>query len=174
MTKKVLHTLTLSLLMGLLVTACGKKNSTTVSEAGDANTSSNAAAGENGGFDSSDISDEDAKAILSNLPTVYFDFDQYALTSAQRNQLKTIAEVLKKNSTVKVSIQGHCDERGSSEYNLALGDKRAQSVLEYLGDLGVSEQRLEGVSFGEERPAANGDGESVWSRNRRAELVVIN
>ncbi|MEZ4705436.1 MAG: peptidoglycan-associated lipoprotein Pal [Bdellovibrionota bacterium] len=172
MTKKVFQLLTLAVVMGLTVTGCAKKNATSVSEAGDKASTSTSGADEDG-FDATNITDEEAKAILASLPTVYFDFDQYALNTTQRKQLKTVAEVLKKNSTVRVSIQGHCDERGSTEYNLALGDRRAQSVLEYLEDLGVSQQRLEGVSFGEERPVATGDDESAWARNRRAELVVV-
>jgi peptidoglycan-associated lipoprotein len=107
------------------------------------------------------------------LQTVYFDFDRWNLRDDARRALRSNAESLKTNPAWGVvTVAGHCDERGSEEYNVALGDRRAEAVKRYLVDLGVPSSRLHAVSFGESRPAVRGEGEAAWSRNRRAELVV--
>jgi peptidoglycan-associated lipoprotein len=107
------------------------------------------------------------------LQTVYFDFDRWNLRDDARRALRSNAELLQTNPAWGVvTVAGHCDERGSEEYNLALGDRRADAVKRYLVDLGVSSARLHTVSFGESRPAVPGEGEPAWSRNRRAELAV--
>jgi peptidoglycan-associated lipoprotein len=106
------------------------------------------------------------------LSTVYFDFDRSDLTEPTRQTLRKNADWLEGHGELNVVVEGHCDERGSIEYNLALGERRANAVRDYLIDLGVERSRLRIVSFGEERPAVPGTGESVWSRNRRAEFVL--
>lgn len=103
--------------------------------------------------------------------TVYFAFDDYTLSPDAQESLNTLSEFLKGSPSTVVQIEGHCDERGSIEYNLALGERRAQSVKNYLVQLGIDPARLPTISYGEEKPAASGSGESAWSQNRRAEFV---
>jgi peptidoglycan-associated lipoprotein len=107
---------------------------------------------------------------LTDLQTVYFDFDRSDIRADARDALMANAERIKASSG-NVTIQGHCDERGSTEYNLALGERRASAVKRYLVDLGVASSRLQTVSFGEDRPAVQGHDESAWRYNRRADFV---
>lgn len=102
--------------------------------------------------------------------TVYFDLDSYVVKDEYRSLLEAQARTLSANRAKKLSIEGHTDERGGSEYNLALGQKRAQAVLKTLTVLGASESQMEAVSFGKERPAVQGSDEAAWAKNRRAEL----
>ncbi len=104
---------------------------------------------------------------------VFFDFDKFDIKAEYRDQLKEKAEILKKFPQLRVLVEGHCDERGTAEYNLALGERRARTVKEYLMVLGVDAGQIEVVSFGEERPAVTGTGEAVWSQNRRGEFKII-
>ena len=101
---------------------------------------------------------------------VYFDFDSFVIKPEFQGLLDGHAKVLSRTNGKRMVIEGHTDERGGREYNLALGQKRAEAVVKSLSLLGVPEAQLEAVSFGEERPAANGADEAAWSRNRRAEL----
>ena len=101
---------------------------------------------------------------------VYFDFDSFVIKDEFQSLLDGHAKVLARTSGKRMVIEGHTDERGGREYNLALGQKRAEAVVKSLTLLGVPEKQLEAVSFGEERPAATGGEESAWARNRRAEL----
>ena len=105
---------------------------------------------------------------------VYFKFDDYTLTHEGMERLDALAKYLKNNHEKKLRIEGHCDERGSTEYNLALGELRAQAVRQYLNTLNIDSKSLDLVSFGEEKPAANGVGESNWAQNRRAEFTFLN
>ena len=105
-----------------------------------------------------------------NLSTVYFDFDQANLGSHAKSALKEVAKCLASRSSTKIGVAGHCDERGSTEYNLALGERRAAAVKVFLSDLGIAGSRISTVSYGEERPAVPGQGESAWGKNRRVEL----
>lgn len=108
------------------------------------------------------------------LEAVYFDFDKSDLRQDARDALSKNAEaLLKQVADAKVKIEGHCDERGSDEYNLALGDRRAKSVAKYLITLGVAADRIETISYGKEKPAVDGHDEAAWSKNRRAEFVII-
>lgn len=108
-----------------------------------------------------------SEATLSNV--VYFDFDQYSLTAESRAVLLAHADKLK-GASVAVRLEGHADERGSREYNMALGEKRANAVRDFLVTQGVSGSSLEVVSFGEEQPAATGSDEASWAQNRRVEV----
>lgn len=105
---------------------------------------------------------------VSDLIDVFFAFDQADLTSEGRNDLARNARLLKTVSGVKVVIEGHCDERGTSEYNLGLGERRADTVKTYLVSLGVSASRIRTISYGEEKPFAAGHNEEAWQQNRRA------
>ncbi len=100
---------------------------------------------------------------------LYFDFDLSTLTPQTRAALTRVAAALR-TSTGRVRLEGHADERGTREYNIALGERRAKAVYDFLVLQGVSASRLETISYGEERPAANGTGERVWSQNRRVEI----
>lgn len=104
--------------------------------------------------------------------TIYFSYDDYTLTSDSQARLSKIADSLKSSASAAVQIEGHCDERGSIEYNMALGERRAQSVKNYLTQLGVDGARLSTISYGEEKPVVKGHNEAAWSKNRRAEFVV--
>ncbi|MFV0349561.1 MAG: peptidoglycan-associated lipoprotein Pal [Halodesulfovibrio sp.] len=104
---------------------------------------------------------------------VYFEFDKFDIKADYRDSLKNKAAVMKKFPQLRVLVEGHCDDRGTEEYNLALGERRARAVKEYLMVLGVSASQIEVVSFGEERPAVEGKGEAVWSKNRRAAFKII-
>jgi peptidoglycan-associated lipoprotein len=114
-----------------------------------------------------------AGTALMAAPTqrvVYFDFDSFVIKDEFKGVLDGHAKVLVRDGGKRMVIEGHTDERGGREYNLALGQKRAEAVLKSLTLLGVADRQLEAVSFGEERPAVAGADESAWSRNRRAEL----
>lgn len=106
------------------------------------------------------------------LADVHFDFDQAALTDKARADLERHALWLQNHREVKVTVEGHCDERGTVEYNLALGEQRARAAREYLVSLGVAPERLATVSYGKERPLDAGHDEPAWERNRRAHFVV--
>jgi len=101
---------------------------------------------------------------------VYFDFDSFAVREDGRPVVEAHARLLNGNRSRKMTVEGHTDERGGREYNLALGQKRAEAVVRSLTLLGATESQLEAVSFGEERPAAQGSDEAAWAKNRRAEL----
>lgn len=100
----------------------------------------------------------------------YFDFDKSDLKSEARDSLTYHAQRLKENASMRVRLEGHADERGTPEYNLALGERRAIAVQRYLQVQGVPASQMEVISYGEERPSAQGTGESNWSRNRRVEM----
>lgn len=107
------------------------------------------------------------------LEKIYFDFDSYLLGSDARDTLSKNAEYLMKNTTVKILIEGHCDEHGSVEYNLALGERRAKAAFNYLETMGVSSARLSVISYGKEIPLNDGHDEASWAQNRRDEFVII-
>lgn len=113
---------------------------------------------------------EAAAAAAARQRVVYFDFDSFVIKDDYKPMIETHARALQASSEKRLVIEGHTDERGGREYNLALGQKRAEAVLRSLALLGVPEARLEAVSFGQERPAVQGSGESAWAQNRRAEL----
>jgi peptidoglycan-associated lipoprotein len=110
--------------------------------------------------------------IRRSLKTVYFAFDRYDLSEDTLRILKDNASTLAANPSWQVRVDGHCDERGTIEYNLELGAKRARAVMDYLVSLGVPADRLETRSYGEERPEDSGHTESAWAKNRRAEFVA--
>lgn len=102
---------------------------------------------------------------------VYFEFDSSVILPDQRDKLDQIATYLQDNPEVTLLVEGHTDSRGTDEYNIALGERRAQVVQDYLLRLGVDGARLSTISYGEERPAADGEEEEAWAKNRRAELI---
>lgn len=110
---------------------------------------------------------------IPGLNTVHFDYDQATLSSEARRQLAENAEWIKNNANVVVQVEGHCDSRGSVEYNLALGERRAKAVKNYLVSLGIEPKRLTIISYGEEKPVSTGDSEEAYSKNRRANFVPL-
>jgi peptidoglycan-associated lipoprotein len=108
----------------------------------------------------------------SPLKDAYFDFDKYDLRADARDTLKSNADWLKQNPTATVEIEGHCDERGTAEYNLALGAKRAQSAKDYLTTLGIDAQRLSTTSYGQELPVCKEHNEECWQKNRHDRFVT--
>ncbi|MFN0151509.1 MAG: peptidoglycan-associated lipoprotein Pal [bacterium] len=106
-----------------------------------------------------------------NLADIHFDFDRYDIRSSDRETLSRHGQWLTDNPGTRIMIEGHCDERGTVEYNLALGEKRARSAKDFLENYGVPASRLEMVSYGKERPLDPGHDESAWARNRRASFV---
>lgn len=122
--------------------------------------------------DAHDFKVSDKGVIQFDAEIVYFKFDDHTLTQEGRERLASLAKYLKKHPDKRLQISGHCDERGSIEYNLALGDMRAKSVRQYLANLGLSPKRIHSVSYGEEQPAAEGHSEKAWAQNRRAEFVL--
>ena len=106
------------------------------------------------------------------LPPIYFSYDKDLIGTSEKNKLDQIANYLKDNPVLGLIIEGNCDERGSQEYNRALGERRALNVKNYLMSCGVADERLRTISYGEDNPAVNGTGENVWRQNRRADLIV--
>jgi peptidoglycan-associated lipoprotein len=123
------------------------------------------------GVDETTLSSE--AIIPAALNRVHFDFDQYTLTSQAREILANNAVYMEANPGIKVVIEGHCDNRGSDEYNLALGERRALAAKNYLVSLGVSPDRLSVISYGEEMPLDLGDNEEAWAKNRRADFKAV-
>jgi peptidoglycan-associated lipoprotein len=103
---------------------------------------------------------------------IYFDYDKYNLSGKSISTLSENAEILMGNPNMEIVIQGHCDERGTDEYNLALGEKRAQAARDFLVNFGIAKSRISVISYGEERPVDPGHEEEAWAKNRRAEFVT--
>ncbi len=114
-----------------------------------------------------------ATPASSPLKEIYFEFDRYNLRADARETLKANAAWLKANPSARVQIEGHCDERGTDEYNLALGARRAQAAKDYLVELGISADRLSTISYGEEIPVCREQTEACWQRNRRDRFVIV-
>ena len=102
----------------------------------------------------------------------FFDYDRYDLRPDQRDTLTKDAAWLREHPTVKIMVEGHCDERGTSQYNMALGQQRAEAVKDYLVQLGIDASRIQIISYGKERPFATGHDENAWAQNRRDHFLV--
>lgn len=127
--------------------------------------------GKNGGVSLELNGDSDTNKAGA-LKTVYFDFNSAALSQDTKDALNNNAEFMKKNTSMKIQVEGHCDERGGVQFNLALGERRAKGVREYLVGQGVEASRITTISLGKEKPVAFGHDEESWSKNRRANFVV--
>jgi len=112
-----------------------------------------------------------AQQISSGI--VYFDFDKFDIKPEYRDMLRQKADLMKRYTQIRVRIEGNCDARGTQEYNLALGERRARAAYDYMAMLGVNASQMELISFGKERPAVEGKGEAAWGKNRRDEFRVI-
>jgi len=116
-----------------------------------------------------------AAAILKELqiPDINFDYDKYNLKPLAQSILKAAAPAYLKYPQYKLVVEGHCDERGTVEYNLALGEKRAAEAAKYLVDLGIAKERIKSISYGKEMPLDKGHDEAAWAKNRRARFVIF-
>lgn len=114
----------------------------------------------------------EADVLVRKLTRIYFDFDQYVLTKTAQDSLYANAQLLKQAPALRIMVEGHCDERGSDEYNLALGEKRAIATKNYLISLGVPMDQMGTISYGEEVPLDMGRSEDAWAMNRRAEFTL--
>ena len=128
---------------------------------------------ESGKTDMSHHGTQSMEQMKSALDKIYFDFDSFALSEKSRSILTTNADYLKKHAEASFRIEGNCDERGSAEYNIALGEKRAKAAMQYLTTMGVSEKRLTTISYGKENPADPGHDDEALSKNRRDDFSVI-
>jgi peptidoglycan-associated lipoprotein len=118
---------------------------------------------------------DDARAAAKEIGSgiVYFDFDTYDVKPAYRDMLRKKSDLMKRFTQIRVRIEGNCDARGTQEYNLALGERRARAAYDYLATLGVNASQMEIISYGKERPAVQGGDEASWNKNRRAEFRVV-
>jgi peptidoglycan-associated lipoprotein len=108
----------------------------------------------------------------AGLEDVFFDFDKYTINEEYKQVLMKNAEILMANPSKKLLVEGHCDERGTIEYNMALGEKRARAVVDFCTTYGIKSDRISWISYGEEKPFNTGHDESAWAQNRRAHLVL--
>ncbi len=119
------------------------------------------------------IQEMQAEAERSGLlGDVFYDFNKYDLSSGARDRLQKNADYMQRNPALRFTVEGHCDERGTNEYNIALGQSRSTSALDYLVSLGVSASRFKTISYGEERPFCTESNEACWQKNRRARFVI--
>jgi peptidoglycan-associated lipoprotein len=159
---------------GILIAGCGKSKPAPATDIGSG--ADTTGVGDTG--TPPDRTGEDTQYVDPNqeyagiLRPIRFEYNRYRITEESIPTLEGIAKLLNENSGWKVLIEGHCDERGTNEYNLTLGEQRAQSTKRYLTSLGVEDARLQTVSYGEERPENPGHDESAWAQNRRAEFKV--
>ena len=155
--------------LALTLTNCGPKK--TQANLGDASSLGQGGLGSGGSLDRFKSGMQPGEG--GPLADVHFDYDRYDLAEQERSTLQQNSEWLKQNPAAKVEIEGHCDDRGTVEYNLALGAKRAKAVKDYLVTLGIPSDRLSTISYGEELPLCHEENESCWQRNRRAHSVVL-
>jgi len=129
-----------------------------------------------GTVDSVDAKDKGAQYAESRenlFSDILFDYDKYNVNETYKQTLQSVSSWMSKNTTARLSIEGHCDERGTNEYNLALGDRRAKAVKDYLLSLGVASGRIDVISYGEEKPACKEQTEDCWTKNRRAHFTPL-
>lgn len=129
-----------------------------------------------GNVDSSDAMGKGAQYMESKenlFSDLLFEYDKYEVKESYKQTLQAVSSWMTKNTTARLSVEGHCDERGTNEYNLALGDRRAKAVKDYLVSLGVASGRIDVISYGEEKPACKEQTESCWAKNRRAHFTVL-
>ena len=120
---------------------------------------------------SSDDADTSSYGSSKGFKTIYFDYDRDAIRSSQVDNVENNVNAMKKNPGTKITLEGHADDRGTNEYNMALGDRRARTVFNYMVNVGIERSRLKVVSFGEEQPVCNEASENCWAKNRRVESV---
>jgi peptidoglycan-associated lipoprotein len=155
-----------TLMVGFLAVGCASKK-----PKNDQDGAANGADGANAGL-SLELNGDSDNGKAGGLKTVYFGFDSSDLDSSTKAEVEANAEFLKSNANVDIQVEGHCDERGGRQYNLALGERRAKAIRDQLVASGVESKRITTISYGNERPKAEGNDESAWSQNRRANFVI--
>ena len=160
--------------MCLVVSACSKKGEVQEEDINPENISTQ----EEISVDSEEFANEpiirgNKTDSIADLSTIFFGFDSSNITGTELNTLKSNVTYLKNNPNVNIIVEGHCDERGTTEYNLALGQKRALKVKEYYVQMGIAPARIATVSYGEEMPLDKRSNEAAWAKNRRAETKVL-
>lgn len=126
--------------------------------------------------DSIESKDLESEALVGKggmFADILFDYDKYDVKDSYKAEMQSVYSWMTKNSSATLSIEGHCDERGTNEYNLALGDRRAKSVKDFLVSIGVPSSRIQTISYGEEKPFCSEQSEECWTKNRRAHLVIL-
>ena len=167
-------------LLVFFLAACSTTPKDTADSSGSGSSTSSSEVSTSGSDDSGETSSESASIepgsqedlIVNVGDRVFFNYDSSELDSDAQELLQDQVAWLKQHSNVSVIIEGHCDERGTREYNLALGEKRAQSVKNYLISLGISSERVATISYGKERPAVVGSNDGAWAQNRRSVTLV--
>jgi peptidoglycan-associated lipoprotein len=149
---------------GVSLVGCSKKQTVNPDDSGV--TSSSVDSGNLGG-----ITDSDSGNAMG-LQTIHFPYDSFELVGENRDILKSNIQILKDNPTLAIQIEGHCDERGGIQYNLALGEKRANAVKQQVLAGGIAGSRVTTISMGKEKPIAMGSGEEAWAKNRRANFTI--
>ena len=150
-------------------TTSASKSSTTTSSS--SSTGASKSVVQNGVY----VGDETVEMLAVDVPDrAFFAYDSYSLNNSAQANLKKQAKWLKANPSITISVQGHADERGTREYNLALGDRRASSAKDYLMSQGISSDRVTTISFGKERPVKSGSNNTAWAQNRRSVTVRTN
>jgi len=152
----------------LLLAACSSDPDTGADKSGSGQTASNGSKDSSASVKPGSVQD----FVVNVGDRVFFDFDKSSLKADALATLDKQAEWLKKYSSVSILIEGHCDERGTREYNLALGDRRASSVRDYLVSKGIAKSRVKIISYGKERPAVLGSNEDAWAQNRRGVTTI--
>jgi len=160
-------TLALAGLTTLFLAAC---SSVKLDDVNTANSGSGSGCGSGSNFSSQPWNDPSSPLFQRS---VYFDLNEYTVQTKYQKQLSAHANFLKANPKQKIIIQGNTDERGTAEYNLALGQRRSDAVRQSLNLMGVADGQMEAVSFGKEKPKAEGDNEAAWAENRRADIIYI-
>ncbi len=173
----MLNKLLISLFLVFFVAACATKNKESADTSGSGSSSSDSSVAMEEGTitettGSGIVSGSQEDLIVNVGDRVFFGYDSSELDSDALELLQDQVAWLKQNSDVSITIEGHCDERGTREYNLALGEKRAQSVKNYLIGLGISPDRVSTISYGKERPAVVGSNDGAWAQNRRSVTTV--
>jgi peptidoglycan-associated lipoprotein len=163
------HKILTALAAALLLAACSSTPEETASTTGDGTTT---ASSTTSGMTTTAVTPGSAAEFVQNVgDRVFFGYDSYELTTDAQATLERQATWLKTYPAVTIVVEGHCDERGTREYNLALGERRAAAVANYLVALGVDPNRIQTISYGKERPAVDGHDETAWSQNRRGVTV---
>lgn len=158
--------LTLSLTLAVMATGCSSAKKKSDDEGAIPAAAAAAAAA-----DENVMGDSDSGKAMG-LQTVFFPYDSFTLDQKSRSALKANADILKSNEKVHIQIEGHCDQRGGIQYNIALGEKRANATMKYLVDLGVAASRMTVISLGKEKPMDLGTSEEAYAKNRRSNFVI--
>ena len=170
----MINKILISALLVFFVSACATKpkDSADTSGSGSASSSSTVSSDSSSSDSASIIPGSQEDLIVNVGDRVFFGYDSSDLDSDAQELLQDQVAWLKQHSDVSITVEGHCDERGTREYNLALGEKRAQSVKNYLIGLGISPDRVSTISYGKERPAVVGSNDGAWAQNRRSVTIV--